>query len=70
MKRVVITGLGLITSIGDSVNKTWDNLPRVAAWSFTPFNKTLWFNKAAETDFSFNSDLLHVKFVLIIFKFV
>ena len=26
MKRIVITGLGLITSIGDSVNKTWNNL--------------------------------------------
>ena len=26
MKRVVITGLGLLTSIGDNTNKTWNNL--------------------------------------------
>ena len=26
MKRVVITGLGLITSIGDSVEEVWNNL--------------------------------------------
>ena len=26
MKRVVVTGLGLLTSLGDSVQNTWDNL--------------------------------------------
>ena len=26
MKRVVVTGLGLITAIGDGVQNTWDNL--------------------------------------------
>ena len=26
MKRVVITGLGLLSSIGDNYNKTWANL--------------------------------------------
>ena len=26
MKRVVVTGLGLLTSIGDGVENTWDNL--------------------------------------------
>ena len=26
MKRVVITGLGLITSIGDNVEEVWNNL--------------------------------------------
>ena len=26
MKRVVVTGLGLLTSIGDGVQNTWDNL--------------------------------------------
>ena len=26
MRRVVITGLGLLTSIGSSVKETWDNL--------------------------------------------
>ena len=26
MKRVVVTGLGLLTSIGDGVKNTWDNL--------------------------------------------
>ena len=26
MKRVVVTGIGLLTSIGDGVNQTWTNL--------------------------------------------
>ena len=26
MKRVVVTGIGLLTSLGDSVNKSWNNL--------------------------------------------
>ena len=26
MRRVVITGLGLLTSIGNNVKETWDNL--------------------------------------------
>ena len=26
MRRVVVTGLGLLTSIGDNVDKTWSNL--------------------------------------------
>ena len=26
MKRVVVTGLGLLTAIGDGVQNTWDNL--------------------------------------------
>ena len=26
MKRIVITGVGLVTSIGDGVKDTWENL--------------------------------------------
>ena len=26
MKRVVVTGLGLLTSIGDNVQNSWNNL--------------------------------------------
>ena len=49
MKRVVITGLGLLTSIGEGVEETWSNLLSTKSGiqkisSFEDVNKILYYN--------------------------